>query len=152
MAVASAGPYASLHLASDRQPRQHPTTQFFTGRTPFLPAKQQRQSTTNEYTVLYQRGCSCVRGTPDRSHKARCQSPSRAAAGHPGPHSADSAGRRSTMNSCSLGHLSHLTIAAHTDDIIINTAPVIVCPLSLASSVARTSPGPQFSKVPNFPR
>ena len=28
MAVASAGPYASLHLAPDRQPRQHPTTQF----------------------------------------------------------------------------------------------------------------------------
>ena len=34
MAVASAGPYANLHLASDRQPRQHPTTQFFTGRCP----------------------------------------------------------------------------------------------------------------------
>ena len=31
MAVASAGPYASLHLAPDRKPRQHPTTQFFTG-------------------------------------------------------------------------------------------------------------------------
>ena len=29
MAVASAGPYASLHLAADRYPRQHPTTQFF---------------------------------------------------------------------------------------------------------------------------
>ena len=28
MAVASAGPYASVHLAPDRQPRQHPTTQF----------------------------------------------------------------------------------------------------------------------------
>ena len=27
--MASAGPYASLHLAPDRQPRQHPTTQFF---------------------------------------------------------------------------------------------------------------------------
>jgi len=26
--VASAGPYASLHLAPDRQPRQHRTTQF----------------------------------------------------------------------------------------------------------------------------
>ena len=26
MAVASAGPYASLHLAPDRQPHQHPTT------------------------------------------------------------------------------------------------------------------------------
>ena len=28
MAVASAGPHASLHLAPDRQPRQHPTTRF----------------------------------------------------------------------------------------------------------------------------
>ena len=28
-----------------RQPRQHPTTQFFTGRMPFLLPKQQRQST-----------------------------------------------------------------------------------------------------------
>ena len=45
MAVASAGPYASLHLAPDREPRQHPTTQFFTGRMPFLPPNQQRQST-----------------------------------------------------------------------------------------------------------
>jgi len=28
-----------------RQPRQHPTTQFFTGRMPFLPPSQQHQST-----------------------------------------------------------------------------------------------------------
>ena len=28
VAVASAGPYASLHHAPDRQPRQHPTTRF----------------------------------------------------------------------------------------------------------------------------
>jgi len=28
VAVASAGPYASLQLDPDRQPRQHPTTQF----------------------------------------------------------------------------------------------------------------------------
>jgi len=41
-AVASAGPYASLALAPDRQPRQHPTTQFFTGQLPFLPLNQQR--------------------------------------------------------------------------------------------------------------
>jgi len=27
--VASAGTYASLHLAADRQPRHHPTTQFY---------------------------------------------------------------------------------------------------------------------------
>ena len=45
MAVASAGPYASMHLAPDRQPRQYPTTLFFTGRMPFLPPNQQRQST-----------------------------------------------------------------------------------------------------------
>ena len=45
MAVASAGPYASLHLAPDRQPRQHPSSQFFTGRMPFLPPNQQHQST-----------------------------------------------------------------------------------------------------------
>ena len=43
--MASAGPYASLHLAPDRQPCQHPTTLFFTGRMPFLPPNQQRQST-----------------------------------------------------------------------------------------------------------
>jgi len=40
--MASAGPYASLHLAPAHQ---HPTTQFFTGRMPFLLPKQQRQST-----------------------------------------------------------------------------------------------------------
>jgi len=45
VSVASAGPYASLHLAPDRQPCQHPTTQFFTGRMPFLPTNQQRRST-----------------------------------------------------------------------------------------------------------
>jgi len=37
---------ASLHLAPDRQPHQHPTTlMFFTGRMPFLPPSQQCQST-----------------------------------------------------------------------------------------------------------
>jgi len=45
VAVASAGPYASLHLAPDRWPCQHLTTQFFTGRMPFLPPNQQCQST-----------------------------------------------------------------------------------------------------------
>ena len=45
MAVASAGPYASLHLAPDRQPHQHPFTVFFTGRMPLLMPNQQRQST-----------------------------------------------------------------------------------------------------------
>jgi len=45
VAVASAGPYASLHCAPDRQPHQQPTTQFFTGQMPFLLPYQQRQST-----------------------------------------------------------------------------------------------------------
>jgi len=43
--VASAGPHANLHLTSDRQPRQHPTTQFFTGRMPFMLPNQQHQIT-----------------------------------------------------------------------------------------------------------
>jgi len=34
-----------LHLAPDRKPCQYPTTQSFTGRMPFLPPNQQRQST-----------------------------------------------------------------------------------------------------------
>jgi len=37
--------YANLHLAPGRQPRQHPTTQFFTGQMPCLPPNQQCQST-----------------------------------------------------------------------------------------------------------
>ena len=39
MAAASAGPYASVHLAADRKPRQHLTTQFFY-RLDALPAAQ----------------------------------------------------------------------------------------------------------------
>ena len=53
VAMASAGPYASLHLAPDRQLRQHPTTQFFTGRMPFLPPNQQRQSTEGNHSVIH---------------------------------------------------------------------------------------------------
>ena len=45
MAVASAGPYASLHLALDRHHASTPPLSFFTGRMPFLPPNQQRQST-----------------------------------------------------------------------------------------------------------
>ena len=33
-----------------RQPRQHPTTQFFTGRMPFLTPNQQRRSTKGKFT------------------------------------------------------------------------------------------------------
>jgi len=44
VAVASAEPYASLHLAPDRQPHHS----VFTGRMPFLPPNQQRQSTEDK--------------------------------------------------------------------------------------------------------
>jgi len=47
VAVASPGPYAP-----DRQPCQHPTTQFFTCRMPFLPPNQQCQSTEGSNCVL----------------------------------------------------------------------------------------------------
>jgi len=66
---ASAGTYASLHLAPDRQPHQHPTTQFFTGRMPFLPPNQQRQSTVayrHSKKARHDRSDGCVqaqRGT-----------------------------------------------------------------------------------------
>ena len=50
VSVASAGPYANLHLAWDRQPRQHPTTQFFTGRMPFLLPNHECQSTEGNST------------------------------------------------------------------------------------------------------
>jgi len=36
-----------------RQPCQHPTTQFFTGRMPFLPPNQQRQSTEGMKCMSY---------------------------------------------------------------------------------------------------
>ena len=50
--MASAGPYASLHLAPDRLPRQHLTTQFFTGLMSFLPPNQQRQSTEGQWLTV----------------------------------------------------------------------------------------------------
>jgi len=34
--VASAGPYANMHLVPDRSSHQHPTTQSFTDQMPFL--------------------------------------------------------------------------------------------------------------------
>ena len=45
--------------AHPRQPRQHPTTQFFTGKMPFLPPNQQRQSISLlfSYSAL---GCKSV--------------------------------------------------------------------------------------------
>ena len=61
MAVASAEPYASLHLAPDRYQRQHPTTQFFTGRMPFLPPNQQRLSTEGGLMMHVSLLCLCVK-------------------------------------------------------------------------------------------
>jgi len=54
MAVASSGSYASLHLAPDRQPRVHPTTQSFTGRMPCLPPNQQRHMLVLLQQHIYQ--------------------------------------------------------------------------------------------------
>jgi len=51
VAVASAGPYASLHLAPDRQRGQHPTTQFFY-RPDDLPAAQPQRQSTEEKEEL----------------------------------------------------------------------------------------------------
>jgi len=45
--------HASLHLAADRQQRQYPTAQFFTGQMPFLSPNQQRQSTEGMYIHTY---------------------------------------------------------------------------------------------------
>jgi len=44
VAVASAGPYANLHLDPDTQPCQLPNTQFFTGWMPFLLPNQHSNS------------------------------------------------------------------------------------------------------------
>jgi len=56
-------PYASLHLNPDRQPRQHPTTQFSTGRMPFLPPNQQCQSTEGKGEAQGWSNCSNVTTT-----------------------------------------------------------------------------------------
>jgi len=45
VAAASAGPYAILHLATDRYHTSTPPLSFFTGWMPFLSPNQQRQST-----------------------------------------------------------------------------------------------------------
>ena len=51
MAVESAGPYASLHLAPEITTPAAPTTYFLTGRMPLLPpTDQQRQSTESNKT------------------------------------------------------------------------------------------------------
>ena len=70
VAVASSGPCASLHLAPDREPRQHPTTQFFTGRMPFLPPKQQHQSTEGTTLPPTCKPIHSLRNTNRKSHTA----------------------------------------------------------------------------------
>ena len=53
VAMASAGPYANhVHLAPDRQPREHLITQFFTDRMLFLMPKQQCQSTEGKPSLV----------------------------------------------------------------------------------------------------
>jgi len=55
--VVSAGPYASLHLAPDRQPRQHPTTLFLqTGCPSCRPTnsvKALKESTVSKHWSIY---------------------------------------------------------------------------------------------------
>jgi len=51
VAVASAGPYASLHLAPDNHASTPPLS-FFTGRMPFLPPNQQCQSTEGNNYIM----------------------------------------------------------------------------------------------------
>ena len=64
--VASAGPYASLHLAPDRQPHRHPTTQFFY-RPDALPAAKPTAS------KLYIYHCKQHTSFPDKSEiKLHC--------------------------------------------------------------------------------
>jgi len=61
VAVASAGLYASLHLAPDRKPCQHPTTQIFTGRIPFLPPNSQSTAEVcGTYVYMYMEGTVAV--------------------------------------------------------------------------------------------
>ena len=48
--MVSAGPYANMHLAQTDNYASIPP-EFFTGRMPFLPPNQQRQSTEGIYWV-----------------------------------------------------------------------------------------------------
>ena len=76
--MASAGPYASLHLAPDRQPCQHPTTQFFTGRMPFLSPNQQCQSTEgNTIRYVLENRLNLVHGAKNRKAKEKTWAPRR---------------------------------------------------------------------------
>ena len=50
-AICKSAPRSRQITMSATQPRQHPTTQFFTGRMPFLRPNQQHQSTEGEYVL-----------------------------------------------------------------------------------------------------
>ena len=52
MAVASAGPHASLHLAPDREPCHHPNHSVFYRPDALLPPSQQRQSVEGRALVF----------------------------------------------------------------------------------------------------
>jgi len=54
--VASAGPYASLHLTPDRQPRQHPTTQFLQAECPSKQQQQQQHDNNNNMKFIQHLG------------------------------------------------------------------------------------------------
>jgi len=76
--ISCRGPYASLHLAPDREPHQHPTT-VFTGRVPSLSPNQQRHITegisteginfgavNSQYIIFTARRCYASAGTSYR--------------------------------------------------------------------------------------
>jgi len=73
VAVASAGLYACKSAPHPRQPRQHPTTQFFTGWMPFLPPNQQHQSISFRKVIMPKNMsnqlCFCRSGCPWYSWK-----------------------------------------------------------------------------------
>jgi len=52
VAVVSVGPYASLHVAPEITTPAPTPLKFFTGRMPFLPPNQQRQSTEGKYIQI----------------------------------------------------------------------------------------------------
>jgi len=53
VAVASAGPCKSAHRSRQITTPAPPPLSFFTGRMPFLPPSQQRQSTEGLYYIIY---------------------------------------------------------------------------------------------------
>jgi len=60
-------------ISLQREPRQHPTTQFVTGRMPFLSPNQQHQSTEGKYYCYYYAAVNvpCV-GHKDDESQADC--------------------------------------------------------------------------------